>query len=188
MNTLEWRMGHGYTHILGSLFTFAVDGTEQEINKPNSSTHLDCYFFSSKKDMHSINILIICALDGTILYLSCSYGGAFNDDYIVRKEGYNWVKILEEIENGVGDSAFSCLTQYKLFSVPANRNEVYSLMSSHRIIVENVIADVKDFQICNQKLRYVVNESKSILKKHNKNWTIGSAFVNKYNKRKRYTH
>ncbi len=168
-----------------NLLTFAIDGSEQEIQQPTKNSHLDTYFFSRKKEKHSINIVLIVALDGTILYLSKSHRGSINDEWIMKKEGYSWVVYLHEHEGGAEDNRFSKLWKYHIFTPPMNWNEMYAAFSSHHIIVENVIANIKDFQFCSQKLLLKVDMSKSILKQYNTRWTIASVFVNKYKKRKR---
>ena len=79
--------------------------------------------------MHSINIFILVVLDG-ILHLSSSYGGSFNDDYVVKEGGMSWVQAFEEHECGLGDSGFDGLEKFKIHTTPSNHNELYSIMSS----------------------------------------------------------
>ncbi len=180
MQSLDWRIQHGVVMFFDNLLTFAIDGSEQEIQQPGENTHLDTYFFSGKKEMHSINIILIVALDSTILYLSDSHGGSCNDEWIVKKEGDKWVVYLHEHEGGAGDNGFNGLREYHIFTPPSNRNEMYAAFAGHHIIVKNVIADIKDFEGCSHKLLLKVDMSKKILKQHNKGWTIAFVFVNKY--------
>jgi hypothetical protein len=63
-------------------------------------------------------------LDGTIIYISLSYGGVFNDDYIVRKKGENWLPHLNLKENGMRDLSFENLSKFHIFL------HLYSVMNS----------------------------------------------------------
>lgn len=109
----EWRRQYGGTYYLRQLYTYAIDGSEQECGTPAAS-ELDTFFYSSKKEMHSLNIIIIVTLLGEILHISKSYGGAFNDDYIVRNEV----------------SGFDGLEGFNIYTPPGNRNEMYSNVAS----------------------------------------------------------
>jgi hypothetical protein len=94
----------------------------------------------------------------------------------VQKEGWKWVQRLCNIERGLGDCGFDGLETFKLFSTPDNRNKLYSAMSSFRIIIEQIIGDIKDYSIptsCNK-----ITHKKEILEIHHKLWTIGAGFVN----------
>lgn len=80
----------------------------------------------------------------------------------------------------MGDSGFDGIEAYHIRSPPSARNELYNLFSSYHIIVENVIADVKDYNVCKVGLRMDVRNKLAILKTHNKCWHIASVFVNRY--------
>ena len=56
----------------------AIDGVEIMIGKPTHKK-LDDTFYSVKKSQHSINIIVICALDSQLLYVSPPLLGSVND-------------------------------------------------------------------------------------------------------------
>lgn len=182
--TLEWRQERG-VRILNTLFTYIVDGSEQEVSKPNS-TVLDTYFYSGKKDMHSINTVLFVAMDGTVLMKLKSDGGSFNDDNIMNEEEQKkkWQAEFGK-ESGLGDSGFSGMGHLGLYTVPDTQNDLYYLLSSYRIIVENTLADIKDFRFCGSKLRVKIDDSKEILIIHHKGWSVGCSFVNLYREKKK---
>jgi hypothetical protein len=103
--------------MLGRKITWLIDGTEQ----PTHACGLpltDYDLYSVKKKQHSLTIVLVVALDRTILWASQSYGGSHTDITITREELFKWVDALGEDENGLGDSGFkgSCpLPPYTLF-------------------------------------------------------------------------
>ena len=59
-------------------------------------------------------------------------------------------------------------------------SKLYRAFSSHRIIVENVIAKIKDFRAAKDTIRTPVRDLPYALSQHNKIWTIISVIVNDY--------
>jgi len=50
-------------------------------------------------------------------------------------------------------------SQYSKFITPTNNEHYWKLLSSHRIIVENVFSWIKNFAACREKMRFAVDES-----------------------------
>jgi len=99
---------HHARYILGGLVTYALDGAEQPVH---GSRHVlvDCVFYSAKKEQHSINVLVLVALNGTILWLSSSNGGGTNDLDLARRELAKWAIHFDADEHGVADAGFNGL-------------------------------------------------------------------------------
>jgi len=62
--------------------------------------------YSAKKKQHSVMLLLICALDCTILWLSASYGSSNTDITITREELARFTDIFSAEEMGLGDAGF----------------------------------------------------------------------------------
>lgn len=88
----------------GVYYTWVVDGSEQPISG-SSDDGLNTLLFSSKKNQHSITILLFVTMNGRIMGLSSSYGGATNDLQIAIEELHKW-NHFEPIEQGMGDAGF----------------------------------------------------------------------------------
>ena len=82
ITTLERRRAKGtiYDH---HQFTFAIDGSEQSVKKSRLGVN-ESRFCSAKKQMHSINTLVIVSLDGKVLWISRSYPGNSCDKAIIE--------------------------------------------------------------------------------------------------------
>ncbi len=100
----HFRMRHAQT-LLGRSITWLIDGTEQPVHSSLfAGTNFDLY--SAKKKQHSVTLLLICALDRTILWLSASYGGSNTDITIAREELARFTDIFSAEEMGLGDAGF----------------------------------------------------------------------------------
>jgi hypothetical protein len=183
-HTLNWRVQNGGTRFFHSLITFVVDGSEQEVKSPGP--HLaNSLFFSGKKHRHTINLLIFVCLDGTVLHLSSSYPGSFNDNDIFKLESEKFLTQLETHERGFGDAGFVGLSDFQVFSTPTEQTPLRNAFSHFRIIVENVIANLKDWAICRERLRIPVDLTGTIQLFHRKAWTIASVLSNRYKEKRR---
>lgn len=180
LQTLEWRLENSITFGYG-IYTFLIDGAEQPVTG-SENILLDTKFYSVKKGKHTINtILVVSITKKKILYISPSFPGSINDNEITKKTKTNWFDFLNIMENGMGDSGFDGLSNegIRISTPPNSKNyELYSLFSKYRVIVENRIADCKDWRICKDQLRLKITNSEEILIEHHKYWTIVAAFVN----------
>lgn len=88
----------------GVYYTWVVDGSEQPISG-SSHDGLDTLLYSSKKAQHSITLLLFVTMNGQIMRLSSSYGGATNDLQIAIEELHEW-NHFEPTEQGMGDAGF----------------------------------------------------------------------------------
>lgn len=175
-------MNNGGVKFFNDYITFIVDGSEQ---KCGAAEDLDANIshYSAKKKQPSVNIIIWTSLNGKILHLSSSYGGLYNDDYVMKKEGLLWQNSvnLKENERGFADSGFSGLSP-SIVTVPANRNTLYTLVAHFRIEVEQSIEKIKNYGACNETIRMKLGINDEELHTfHHENWTIGAVFVNRYN-------
>jgi len=90
---LQWgpltqRMKEGQ-ELMGLFVTWIVDGSEQPV-LASSSKLADAEFFSTKKNQHSINILMVISLSSRILYLSPSYPGSYEDLTLSKVTKEEW--------------------------------------------------------------------------------------------------
>jgi len=160
-------------------FTVILDGSEQEVER-SSNPLIDTLFFSGKSFTHCINILIFVALNKDILYLSPSVPGSVGDLVLARQTESEWGPHL--IRDGImGDEGFNGLEKTGHRVLTSEKfSDFGHIFSSFRIRVENVLACIKNWRICKDKLRFKINEKDEILEKHHKIWTIVSIFVNKF--------
>ncbi len=181
-NTLQWRLQNGCT-FFHTIYTFIIDGAEQFCTSSNSLT-LDTLFYSTKKGHHSINILIIiCPKTKKFLWISPAFPGSFNDDQIVQATRHLWYDLLDSQDYGLEDSEFEGLTQkgIKIHTTPTDCSDpLYKLMSSKRILVENRIADCKDWLALKHEIRLSPKKTEALLASHHKKWVVVAALLNDY--------
>lgn len=178
----EWRKENGIS-IFGQKFTWVADGSEQPVLAPRTnSLGLNTYFFSTKKGKSTINILIIINIQTKkVLYLSCSVGGSINDNELVRKTKEEWHSKFNEDEHGLGDLGFTGLedADVRIVTPVGERHDpMNKVISSYRIRVENVIADLKNWHALDYQLRMKTKNKEKVLAFHNQLWHIAAAFVN----------
>ena len=92
--------------MLGTLVTFALDGAEQPVHASNHVLS-DCELYSAKKGQHSVTLLILVTLDGTILWLSQSCGGSTNDLELACAELNAWMSVFDWDKHRVADAGFN---------------------------------------------------------------------------------
>lgn len=179
MGTVEWRLANSIK-ILGDDFSFVTDGSEQAVTS-SSNAILDTLFFSTKKNKHTINtVVLINIVTKRIIHISNSYPGCYNDLEIVKKEHSSWSSVLCKREFGIGDEGFngSQTLDIPICTTSSASPEVAKKMNHYRIRVENVFADIKDWAACSQRLRFKLENKEEILATHHKIWTVVSVFVN----------
>ncbi len=148
MGSSDWRIANSVT-ILRDKYSFVADGSEQPVTS-SSNPVLDTLFFSAKKKKHTINtVVLINIVTKRIIHVSTSYPGSYNDSDIVKLEHTLWSSTLEDREFGMGDSGFNGLQQLNIpictsDSIPST--EFSKQYNHYRIRVENVFADIKDWQ------------------------------------------
>ena len=81
LRSYEYRIEHG-TIFEHHCYTFSIDGSEQPVRKSTIPLN-DTRYWSSKKNMHSINTILIVSLDGRVLWKSKSYPGNACDKTIM---------------------------------------------------------------------------------------------------------
>ncbi len=87
--------------------TFLIDGTEQPIHSTKHIYH-EGQYYSSKKNQHSITLLIVISPSGRILYISPCMYGCVNDDQLVDRSAHEWIPFFDpDNDGGMGDSGFS---------------------------------------------------------------------------------
>jgi hypothetical protein len=177
--TLRERMASG-VKIFDTLFTWIVDGSEQEVLHSNNWVK-DIKFHSAKKKKATINIYIIIALDGRVLFISPSFPGINLDSEMFLLTAGEWHSLLDEQEHGFADLGFRKLWKqgYKVEVPLSDRTQKFSkLFSSYRIRIEQRFADIKDFDITRAPLRTPPAYEEELLTQHNKNWTAVCILVN----------
>jgi hypothetical protein len=178
---LRWRIDHGGILFWNQLFTFIVDGSEQQVLSSDNTIQNGLHY-STKKSWSSLNIVLWVSLDGHIMHLSQSYPGGKNDDSVLKmRNEQHWIHYLEPHESGFGDSGFDGFEQWRIFSVPPVRNDLYSRVAHYRIMVEQTIEKIKNFGSCGDVLRFAIAQQPDDSKRfHQESWTIAAAFINRY--------
>jgi DDE superfamily endonuclease/Helix-turn-helix of DDE superfamily endonuclease len=181
LQTLDYRKELG-CEIFGNLYTFVIDGSEQRVSS-SSNPFLDTEFYSVKKKQHSINILVVVTIHGRkVLHLTYSRPGIFKDDKVALLTRKDWHDPLNIRENGLGDHGFDGLDAYgmRITTSGAVEDSLSKLLSSKRIIVENVLADLKDWRSLKDEIRMKLTNKEELLRVHFQQWTIVSVFHNEF--------
>lgn len=169
------------TQLFYTTFTFAIDGSEQSVCGAKNP-FLDTRFYSTKKGHHSVNTVVICDLNGRILWLSPSKPGSNNDNVITLNEKNNWQPHLSSNEWGFGDNGFKGLHIHGInIADPPKRGEpLYKKFSHYRIIIENVFARMKDWRCVREQIRMRLVDEHDLLTTHHYMWTVVAVFINDY--------
>jgi hypothetical protein len=173
--------------------TVIIDGSEQQVVVSEHPLHeKSCY--SGKKKKHTFTILLACDPYGKIIHVSFSYCGSQTDQQLLAKKEnafYDWVSWIETI---VGDCGFKNLPklcrhkcqwvlpfdeQYSEF-LNAEDELFQSEVKTVRIVIENVIAQIKKWKICKLPFRGKTNSMPAALEEHHKVWVVCAALVNLY--------
>jgi hypothetical protein len=181
LQDLDFRLANS-TQMFYTTYTFVVDGTEQGVSG-SKNPFINTLFYSAKKAKHTINILIVATAKGKkILYISPSYPGSYNDNTITRLTRKEWLDKFHPSETGLGDNGFDGLRQdgIKIDTPPSHEEEIYKLFSSRRIVIENVMADLKDWRALKGEMRMKAKNKEKLLKTHHMMYTVVAVFLNDF--------
>jgi len=166
--------------------TMCIDGSEQEVCKCSNKS-LNEYYYSGKKAMHTLLLLLGCSPHGKIYYISQSFAGSLND-----QAALNITKLhtkLTPSEGIVCDAGFARIEDYDNFisslKKPANgeltaeEDQYNNNIKTVRIVVENVFSQIKRWRICSDMIRAPI-EGSNADRLHHCSWTIVAALHNLY--------
>jgi hypothetical protein len=163
-----------------------MDGTEQKAHA-SKDIYLENNLFSSKKDQHSITLLLIISPSGRILFISICYYGSVIDYSLVVRTRPLWQPQLTGREGGLGDGGFRGLREkgINIFTpVHDHQQDIYKEFSRIRIPVENKIRVLKIFECCRAQIREPILNNPRMLQMHSKKWkfvgTLDVAKINNY--------
>jgi hypothetical protein len=150
-----------FVNILGNRFAnlvAVVDGTEIRINRP-SDPHLQRAVYSVKKKQHSISILLICILDGILLYVSDPLIGANDQQHWNELEllviGFTFNhRVGQKHGNEIPILGYTPYKKPKGGKLSKEQKEFNRHLSSLRVVVENVIAQIKKWRILKGSFRH----------------------------------
>lgn len=167
-----------------SIITFVLDGTEQKIHS-SANIFTESNFFSTKKQQHSVTLLIIISPTGRILFISeCFYGSIVDFELVIRTM-FGWVPKLTILDGGAGDSGFRGLRPYGVniyTPTTAHKTPIYKEFSRIRIKVENKIATLKIFEALHAEIREPILNNPRMLEMHSRKWrVVGALDVAKIN-------
>lgn len=179
-NSLNYRRQQSHT-LFYTVYTFGVDGSEQGINANTKHDRVNINCYSSKKQRHTLNILVVVGLNGKVFWVSPAHYGIHNDNYIFAATKDGWLPRLERWEHGVGDKGFRACD--RISTPPSRSSPLFPFFCKLRIVVENAIADIKDWKCCKDNIRESLKDMQVVLAKHHKRWTVVSVLKNRYNSR-----
>jgi hypothetical protein len=136
------------------LLEFTIDGTERRRQRPTDAVEQQEYYSGKKKTHTLINNLIAHPSSRTVCYLSNTYPGKRHDKRICDEEGYVFPR-LAELSQDTGFQGFrpEDVIIYQPKKKPRGAplavedRFINSVISSVRIIVENIICGVKRCRI-----------------------------------------
>jgi hypothetical protein len=181
METPQYRKENGCM-LYYDLHTFGVDGSEQPVEAAAKDPWKNFRYYSPKSGMHSINILVVIALNGKILWISPAFPGSNSDIVILKKPEtlQQWHPLLEEDEFGLGDLGFEGCSSLRINVPPARSNPFYKYFAHFRVTVENTFERIKNWRCCKDAVRDKLVDENNLLEQHHKRWTIIGAFINRY--------
>lgn len=176
-----YRLQRAFTYFY-SLLTFGIDGSEQGIKAASKNPQINLQFFSGKKGYHTINIVVVVDLYSKVLWVSKAFPGNTNDDTITKKILKELFDNLEDNEKGVGDLGFEGCSK-RILTPPPRYSKLYPDFAHLRVVVENALADIKDWRCCKDDIRDSIKKEMEVLDRHHKRWVVCSVFKNDYNTR-----
>jgi len=182
----EWRLANSIT-LLGIIYTFILDGFEQEVGNPKNATD-NIKLFSGKKGKHTVNTLLFVAASAQskrILFFSNTVGGSMNDPALTISSTKDWISKVVEQERGLGDSIFENLGELPIDRIPEKNSPCYSEFCGARFIVENVIAELRDWKVLKYPIRSSLRNPKALMEHYNKQCYIVGALVNDFRSQKK---
>lgn len=152
------------------LETLLIDATEQTIERPKKNQKP---YYSGKKKRHTLKTEVHTTLNGRIVNVSKSYPGSFHD-FSVYKKG----RPVHKDTRIFVDSGYQGINKlHKKIELPykktKNKDEkLYNrILSSIRVKIENVLAQLKQFRILSDRYR---NKKRG----YNLKFNIIAGFVN----------
>ncbi|ELR15711.1 uncharacterized protein ACA1_378610 [Acanthamoeba castellanii str. Neff] len=181
-----------------------AEGEEQPAHSSNHAV-ADSKLYSAKKGQHSVTLLVLVTLDGTILWLGRSQGGSTTNLALAHAELNTWLSQFDCDEHGIADASFNVGggrwavggrrqaaggrqraaggVDDRLLTPPPYIEETraaYREFSRVRIVVEQSIGRVKNWAAARETLRLPTSRRDELYAFHHKVWTIISVLVNKY--------
>ena len=151
-----------------------IDATEQQIQRPHKKQKS---YYSGKKKKHTIKTEIRTTINGEITYVSKSYPGAMHD---MKVHGQS-PPVHPETETLVDLGYQGLAKRHSKTHLPYKKKKGSSLtqsekqhnrsLSQMRIIVENIIGDLKTFRILSERYR-------NKMKRYNLKFKIIAGLVN----------
>lgn len=166
------------------------DGCEQPV-LVSSDKDTEQITFSPKKGCHTFTKHAAVAPVGHLLRLSQSFAGSKNDIQTYRCDIQGQIHLLmEEDECIIGDGIYGFLHKDHTALTPIvklkDQVDLYDFEEEYnnelaviRIVVENVFAHIKRYNICSHVFRGIGTLDK-VLERHDKIWTVVGAIVNMY--------
>ena len=139
-----------------------VDATEIEVGRPTNSAQQKL-FYSGKKKYHTAKFqLVVLPISGVIIHVAGPVPGSVHDIKLFDTSGVS--SILRHREFIMGDSGYQGLESRGVECIIPRKKprgsdrsredmEFNAALSKHRVIVENVISRIKNFQIVGKKWR-----------------------------------
>jgi len=126
--------------------------------------------FSLERKESTVNtIAFVSAKSRRILHFSPTVGGSMNDPALTSKYSTDWMKELAlENERGLGDSIFEKMGDLPIDRVPEKSAAGYKEFCGARFIVENVIAELRDWKVLKYPIRSSLRNPEKITERYNK--------------------
>ena len=156
--------------LFGYKLSYIVDGFEREIYEPCDKI-IEPQSFSTKKSQHSLNTLFAIEPKLKLInFISNTYGGCDNDDYIAHNELINTSNSLNDEEIIIGDEGFTNVPFIRTILNNIDPAPRYNF-NQYRVIVENAISSIKKWWCIKLPLRCFLN--------HQLNFETAKQFHNK---------
>lgn len=174
----------------GQKVSVIVDGTEQEIYL-SSNKMIERATYSGKKHKHTFTKLIACSPNGIIYFISQSYNGSKNDLQLAEFPENSFYKFLDLDEWIGADAGYRGLERIHPTILPfvqlsnqpelsKEEKEFNNEWASVRVIVENVICQIKKWKCCRLPLRCKTTDIHIAQRFHDKIWRICCILVNNF--------
>jgi hypothetical protein len=159
-----------------------VDGAEQATTA-SKDKNIKAVLFSGKKKYHTFTKLLGVSPKGKVWFVSPSYFGSVNDLNLMQMPENAVYEKLTKKEYIAGDKGFRGMTKQRILTNPVGApKRVDKSFKKIRVIVENVICELRKWRICDHTFRST-NKNKSwvpALEKHHKIWFVCCGLFNLY--------
>jgi hypothetical protein len=103
------------------------------------------------------------------------------DSELVHSTRQYWYNQFTTQNFGLRDNEFDGLDVYGIkIDTFGGRDSFYQIFSQKRILIENLIADLKDWRALKEPMRVKVKNSEQLLEIHHMQWTIVAVFHNNF--------